>query len=719
MTTGGLDYSIRKKLDTQHLRDMAQLADRVQHFERLKAEKARTQKYFRKEKVAFVASEKTNQEFDIAFGDVELKEVNIVELKPGLPYTCKLLRPSDGNNPVKISNERYVPKTYTFDVTKCHQIYDLLVVYGQVVAAKDVKIPPLEQRHKRGFCKYRNFFGHNTSRCYEGRLTFGNKPKNQMQVNSDPLKDASMMYNDITCCNMVEAIIDAVENLSIKVEVKAEIEVAECQMVDITKDAEHVKEIAPKPQFDEKLNTTYPTTEEELIDFLIRCKLKNSEVMLCPRCSVVFDKEASKGLEVLSQNLRRRGNGLSYIPFINNSSTTNYVNQIGQGKALVPYAPNQKWVQSTHKNVQHGKNNMVTRNTSVVDNNKNGVPFESRKFVYSNSCKGKNHMTRNQWRRYRRSKKDISTSLEDETVDPNGDQRTVVSKRRPTKERLYLPLIEEDPNEDNELGSRFTDSEPDLDVICNLVSILPAEYDMISEVDVANEEFEAKAWENNRKAIFEQLDDSMKSHLKPLFIQSKVDEVIINKVLVDGGDVVNLMPQSLLKKVGKTDKNLKPHNLIMSSYEGKGGHFLGALRVCLTEGTMVRPTLFMVVPSKANFNLLLGREWIHGIGVVPTSMHQRILIWRDDGTVENIEDDHGYFLAEVNQITRKTFDKNLANIAPCSSAKSNGKNQADASFVRLRPTHGFMWERETFDTKFDMENLNSLTLGNAEDDHHI
>jgi len=30
----GLDYSIRKKLDTQHLRYMAQLADRVRHVEK-------------------------------------------------------------------------------------------------------------------------------------------------------------------------------------------------------------------------------------------------------------------------------------------------------------------------------------------------------------------------------------------------------------------------------------------------------------------------------------------------------------------------------------------------------------------------------------------------------------------------------------------------------------------------------------------------------------
>jgi len=48
---------------------------------------------------------------------------------------------------------------------------------------------------------------------------------------------------------------------------------------------------------------------------------------------------------------------------------------------------------------------------------------------------------------------------------------------------LSLPLVEDDPNENDELGSGFTDSEPDFDVICNLVSILPAEYDMISEAD--------------------------------------------------------------------------------------------------------------------------------------------------------------------------------------------------------------------------------------------
>jgi hypothetical protein len=58
-----------------------------------------------------------------------------------------------------------------------------------------------------------------------------------MKVESDPLKDASIMYTDIAGCNMVEAIIDVVGDLSVKAKVGTEADVAECRIMDITKDA--------------------------------------------------------------------------------------------------------------------------------------------------------------------------------------------------------------------------------------------------------------------------------------------------------------------------------------------------------------------------------------------------------------------------------------------------------------------------------------------------
>ena len=138
-----------------------------------------------------------------------------------------------------------------------------------------------------------------------------------------------------------------------------------------------------------------------------------------------------------------------------------------------------------------------------------------------------------------------------------------------------------------------------------------------------------------QNAFFEIPDQGMKGHLKPLYIRAKVEQVGINKVLVDGGAAVNLMPQFMLKKIGMFDTDVKPHNMVLSNYEGKIGHTLGVIQVELTVGSITRPTMFMMIPAKENYNLLLGREWIHGIGAVPSTMHQRLSIWREDGIVEN------------------------------------------------------------------------------------
>jgi hypothetical protein len=257
---------------------MSQLADRVRQIERLKAEKARNSKFHKKKDVAFLDS------FDNDFGyetedeyvDIDDSDINVAELKPGPPYTCKLLRPSNGKNPVEPKNEKYATKTYTFDITKCDEIFDLLVSDGQIVVQKDLKIPPIEQRKKRGYCKYHNYLGHKTYQCIlfrdlvqralnEGRLKFADKTKPPMKVDVDPLPTADATYIEILDCNMVE-----VTEADAAAPIKA----------------------MPEGEYETKVQEMYPTVEEQLVDFLNRCKLNNSEVMLCPRCSAVCDKEA-------------------------------------------------------------------------------------------------------------------------------------------------------------------------------------------------------------------------------------------------------------------------------------------------------------------------------------------------------------------------------------------------------------------------------------------
>lgn len=213
-------------------------------------------------------------------------------------------------------------------------------------------------------------------------------------------------------------------------------------------------------------------------------------------------------------------------------------------------------------------------------------------------------------------------------------------------------------------------SEDDFDVICNIVSVLPRECDCIIEVTElvdCGEEEKAKHkpmcnfMMNNgcieeKNAFFERPGEGMKSHLKPLFIRDKVDNTIVNKILVYGGIAFNLMPHFLLRKIGKYDTDMRPHNMVLSNYEANTGHTMGVIHVNVIVGSITRPIIFIVITSKESYNLILGREWIHDIGVVPSSLYQRVEIWRNYGIVYKLESDQGYFIEEVNHVDIRNFD---------------------------------------------------------------
>lgn len=61
--------------------------------------------------------------------------------------------------------------------------------------------------------------------------------------------------------------------------------------------------------------------------------------------------------------------------------------------------------------------------------------------------------------------------------------------------------------------------------------------------------------------------------------------------------------------------------MVLSNYEGETSHILGVMQVELSVGPTTRPTIFMVITYNANYNLLLGSEWIHGVGAVPSTLH--------------------------------------------------------------------------------------------------
>lgn len=112
----------------------------------------------------------------------------------------------------------------------------------------------------------------------------------------------------------------------------------------------------------------------------------------------------------------------------------------------------------------------------------------------------------------------------------------------------------------------------------NIVSVLPAKYDMVFEVSETEEDFMPAEKVGGKplcyyfmnsdiveeqRATFERPSPRMMYHLKPLFIQAKVDGINVNKVFIDGGVAVNLMPHTLFKKMGRGDEDLRQHNMVL------------------------------------------------------------------------------------------------------------------------------------------------------------
>ena len=64
----------------------------------------------------------------------------------------------------------------------------------------------------------------------------------------------------------------------------------------------------------------------------------------------------------------------------------------------------------------------------------------------------------------------------------------------------------------------------------------------------------------------------------------------------------------------------------------------------LTIGSKTLATAFFVADVQGNYNVLLGRDWLHANQCVPSTLHQQLIQWVDD-EVEIVRADDSAFIA--------------------------------------------------------------------------
>jgi hypothetical protein len=181
-----------------------------------------------------------------------------------------------------------------------------------------------------------------------------------------------------------------------------------------------------------------------------------------------------------------------------------------------------------------------------------------------------------------------------------------------------------------------------------MVFVLPAEFHTRGREELPIAQLDL----GPQPVIFEKPRAKNYKHLKALDLKGYINCQPVNKMLVDTGAAINIMPYSVLHRLGRSTGDLIKTNITLSDFNGQTSEAQGVLSVDLTIGSNAIPTSFFIINSKSTYNVLLGRDWIHANCCIPSRMHQCLIQW--DG--HEVEVVHADDLIEISHAAMSIWD---------------------------------------------------------------
>jgi hypothetical protein len=132
--------------------------------------------------------------------------------------------------------------------------------------------------------------------------------------------------------------------------------------------------------------------------------------------------------------------------------------------------------------------------------------------------------------------------------------------------------------------------------------------------------------------------------LKPFYIQGHIDGKLISRMLMNNGAAVNLMPYSVIKKLGKDDDELIKTNIMLNGMESNSIEAQGLISMEFTIGSKSLTTAFFIVEKQGNYSAILSCHWIHANRCVPSTLHQFLIQWIND-EIEVVHTDMSTYIA--------------------------------------------------------------------------
>ena len=117
---------------------------------------------------------------------------------------------------------------------------------------------------------------------------------------------------------------------------------------------------------------------------------------------------------------------------------------------------------------------------------------------------------------------------------------------------------------------------------------------------------------------------TIQSHYDALVVTLRIGGYNVKRVMIDQGSAVEIMYPNLFKGLNLKLENLKAYNSPLVSFEGKMVIPKGHIRLSVQTDSYVVEVDFIVVDAFSPYTAIMGRPWLHFLGAVFSTFHQKV-----------------------------------------------------------------------------------------------
>jgi len=114
-------------------------------------------------------------------------------------------------------------------------------------------------------------------------------------------------------------------------------------------------------------------------------------------------------------------------------------------------------------------------------------------------------------------------------------------------------------------------------------------------------------------------------HNKPLYITVRCKDCTIDKVLVDNGSTLNVLPKHVLDEMLVDSTHMLPSTMTTRAYDGSLWQVVGTIEIGLFIGPEVFLVTLLVIDIHSSYNMFVGRPWIHATSAMTSSLHKCLM----------------------------------------------------------------------------------------------